>query len=66
MKVKPASPDVRVPYPQNPGMSLPADGDDVPESTYWVRRLIDGDVVRIDGPSGSEPIAPLTTRGARR
>lgn len=66
MRVKPSSPDVRVPYPQNPGMALPADGDDVPESTYWVRRLIDGDVVRTDGPPAAEPIAPLTTRGTRR
>ncbi len=67
MRVRPSSPDVRVPYPQNPGRALPVEGDDVPESIYWIRRLLDGDVVRDGAPTGNEPIAPLTTRsGAKR
>lgn len=61
MRVMPRK-GLRVPYPHNPSMALPDDGDDVQESNYWIRRLLDGDVTRADGPTGSEPIAPLTTR----
>lgn len=62
MKVRPTNPDIRVPYPNSPDRALPPEGDDVPESSYWMRRLRDGDVVRVDAPIGNEPIAPLTTR----
>lgn len=29
---------------------LPAEGREVPDSMYWQRRLIDGDVVKCDPP----------------
>lgn len=40
----------------------------VPVTNFWVRRVLDGDLRRIDdqltsAPTGREPIAPLTTRG---
>lgn len=35
---------------------------DVPETSFWIRRLRAGEVVRIDPPSGLEPVTPLTTR----
>ena len=39
---------------------------DVPETNFWVRRILDGDLTRLDEPTGSEPITPLTNRQARR
>lgn len=45
---------------------LPAEGGDVPENSFWLRRLRAGEIVRVEEPSaptGREPIAPLTTRG---
>jgi hypothetical protein len=67
MKVKPVNPSavIRDPHTRRP---LPAEGGDVPETSFWIRRLRDGDVVRIDDhadPVGNEPIAPLTTRSKR-
>lgn len=39
---------------------------DVPENTHWIRRLRAGEVERVAAaPTGSEPIAPLTTRGGK-
>lgn len=37
---------------------------DVPENSHWVRRVLAGELVRIetDQPVGNEPIKPLTTR----
>lgn len=64
MRVKPVDPDavIRDPHTKR---QLPAEGGDVPENNFWVRRLRAGEVVRIDElaqPVGDEPIAPLTTR----
>lgn len=71
MKVKPVVPGavIRDPITKVP---LPADGGDVPENNYWVRRLLAGEVVRVAepaavtepaaDPTGREPVAPLTTR----
>lgn len=41
---------------------------EVPETSHWVRRVIDGDIKRADQPepTGNEPVVPLTTRGSRR
>lgn len=65
MRVKPASPDVIVRYPHS-RQPLPAEGADVPEDNYWIRRLRSGDVVPADGsepnPAHLDPVAPLTTR----
>jgi len=38
---------------------LPAEGGDVPETTYWLRRLRAGDVVPIE----PAPPVPVLTRG---
>lgn len=66
MRVKPADSAavIRDPHTKRP---LPAEGAEVPEDNFWLRRLADGDVVRIDEstPTGNEPIRPLTTRGGR-
>lgn len=36
---------------------------DVPETSFWARRVLAGEIARVDTqPSGREPIAPLTTR----
>jgi hypothetical protein len=47
MKVKPAGPDRAIPYPMSTEL-LPEDGADVPDTSYWRRRLRDGDVVPVD------------------
>ena len=67
MKVKPVVEGAIIRDPITK-MPLPAEGGDVPENTYWVRRLLAGEVVRIESaptstePTGAEPVAPLTTR----
>lgn len=43
MHLKP-SPDLTVPDPERGG-ALPTEGREVAPSTYWQRRLADGDVV---------------------
>ncbi len=67
MKVKPTDPNavIRDPHTRT---ALPAEGADVPENSFWTRRLLAGEVVRIDAPAtpvGNEPIASLTTRGGK-
>lgn len=70
MRVKPVDPNavIRDPHTRRP---LPAEGGDVPDDNFWNRRLLAGEVVRIDTPSklakpaGNEPVAPLTTRGGK-
>lgn len=48
MKVKPAEGrKVRDPISK---LHLPDEGRDVPESTYWVRRILSGDVVLVTEP----------------
>lgn len=69
MRVKPVDPNAKIrdPHTMRP---LPAEGGDVPDDNFWNRRLIEGDVVRIEAPLaeesappvGNEPLAPLTTR----
>jgi hypothetical protein len=43
VKVKPA-PGLKVRFPET-GAALPEEGREVPETTYWLRRLRAGDVV---------------------
>lgn len=65
MKVKPADPAAKIRDPHTKRV-LPAEGDDVPDNVFWNRRLIAGDVVRVNEstqPTGTEPVAPLITRG---
>lgn len=46
MRVKPASPGLLVRDPVSK-RALPEEGREVPESSYWMRRLRAGDVVRV-------------------
>lgn len=68
MKVKPADPNavIRDPHTKR---ALPAEGGDVPDNLFWRRRVLAGEVVRVDDthaqpakPTGNEPVSPLTTR----
>jgi hypothetical protein len=63
MKVKPATPGaiVRDPHTKRP---VPDEGEDVPDTSYWIRRLRDGDVVLVEGPELSAP-AELEDRMVR-
>lgn len=66
MFVKPVDPSaiIRDPHTRQP---LPAEGGEVPETSFWVRRVRDGSVVVVakvteSTPTGREPVQPLTTR----
>ncbi len=48
MRVKPGQHPVRDPHTKR---YLPAEGAEVPESTFWIRRLRAGDVVAIAEPT---------------
>lgn len=65
MKVKPAVEGAVIRDP-NTMLPLPAEGAEVPETSYWIRRLNSGELVRLPDdsavPTGREPVAPLTTR----
>jgi hypothetical protein len=50
MRVKPAKPEVLIPYEGTLTM-LDLEGADVPDNQYWRRRLRDGDVVRVEAPA---------------
>lgn len=68
MRVKPADPTavIRDPHTRR---ALPPDGGNVPDNSFWRRRLAAGEVVLVresTTPVGDEPIAPLTTRTAAR
>lgn len=64
MKVKPVDPNAVIRDPHTL-RQLPPEGAEVPENTFWTRRLLAGEVVRVEEsstPVGNEPIKPLTTR----
>ncbi len=64
MRVKPADPTAVIRDPHTKRL-LPAEGGDVPETSFWIRRLRDGSVVRAEEPAQhvrNAPLAPLTTR----
>lgn len=50
LKIKPAMPDLIVRMPEKNFQPLPAAGDEVPDNSYWQRRLHDGDVVLVEVP----------------
>lgn len=70
MRVKPVDPNAVIRDPHTHRV-LPAEGGEVPENNFWTRRLMAGEVVRVEetatkaAPMGNEPIAPLTTRGGK-
>lgn len=65
MKVKPTKPGAVIRDPHTK-IALPQEGGDVPENTFWVRRLRAGEIELVGAepatPVGNEPLAPLTTR----
>lgn len=73
MRVKPVNPDnaaglidpqtLRSPFLDEKGAAL--DSADVPDNTFWRRRLLAKEIALVDqaAPTGAEPVAPLTTRG---
>lgn len=70
MYVKPFNEDARVPNPER-RRYLKAEGEHVPETSYWHRRLIAGDVVPADPPPAPAAVpdkpaeSPATKRGSR-
>jgi hypothetical protein len=60
--VKPAREGLFVPNPERAGY-LAAEGEHVPRTPYWTRRLIGGDVVEATPPVDPESLAPK--RGSR-
>lgn len=66
MRVKPVVPGAIIRDPVT-RMPLPAEGGEVPDNSFWRRRIRGGDVKLVDesgrsAPTGTEPVAPLTTR----
>ncbi len=54
MKVKPVDPNAVIRDPITK-LALPAEGGEVPENTFWTRRLMAGEVTRIDQPAAAAP-----------
>lgn len=75
MKVKPVNPEQaiglidpvtrRSPFFDAEGK--PLEPADVPDNTFWRRRLLAKEVALVEqaAPTGAEPVAPLTTRGGK-
>jgi hypothetical protein len=53
----------------DPVTGLARETAEVPENTFWTRRILHGELVRVadvpSQPTGDEPIKPLTTRGGK-
>lgn len=62
-KVKPKTPGSIVRFPVD-GRILPQDGDIVPMTQYWSRRLRFGDVVEVESDSEPQPVEePVEDKG---
>lgn len=59
LKLKPARPDLLVRSPSS-GRPLPVEGAEVPNNSYWRRRMKDGDVVTV------EAAKPMVSTRVRR
>lgn len=64
MRVKPAP--GRLARDPRSKLPVPEGGADVPESSYWTRRLASGDVVRVDEAAPAAPITDRMVTSARR
>lgn len=53
--LKPARPGLVVPDPEHGNLPLPPEGREVGLSSYWYRRLEDGDVLRTDSERAPKP-----------
>ena len=63
LRIKPAAGKVVIdPATRKP---LSTDGDTVPETTYWLRRLADRDVVEADAEAPAALPKPRTKRAAQ-
>lgn len=51
MFLRPASPDLIVPMPERNGARLPEQGQEVPNTPYWHRRLREGSVIEGKAPA---------------
>lgn len=63
LKLKPASKDVIVRDPRT-GRALADRGEEKPDTTYWRRRLRDGDVIDMNA-KAPEPKAPAKSTGGK-
>lgn len=61
VKVKPAIPGQIIRDPHTKRV-LPDDGAEMPGTSFWIRRLRDGDVVLVTDAPMSAPPAPLEDR----
>jgi len=52
--LKPANPEILVPIPGT-NTHLPAEGKEVPKTSYWLRRLKDGDVLEGTAKAAAKP-----------
>ena len=55
IKLKPARPGLKVPFPMSKRYLL-EDGESVEKSSYWCRRMAEGDAVECKEDSKKEPI----------
>lgn len=66
MKVKIVNPEHAAALLDPQTLRSPFDADgyaEVPETNFWMRRVMSGEVTRVDAaPRGNEPVTPLTTR----
>ncbi len=54
--IRPTSKDIQVPIPPPGEGVLPEEGAEVEKSTYWLRRLRDGDVVKATPKKQAKPV----------
>ena len=43
--LKPAKPGLKIPHPDFPKRYLKEEGESVKDSSYWVRRVVDGEAI---------------------
>lgn len=62
----PARPGLVVVDPDHGGLPLPPEGREVALSSYWIRRLGDGDVVRLEPEGRAEPRPEVAPKERKR
>ncbi len=65
MRVKPSRPGLLVGIPGRPRVYLRPEGEEVPRSSYWLRRLRGGDVVLCEDPPRARTSVDETDAAAR-
>lgn len=64
MRVKPTNPAAIIRDPHTKRV-LAAEGAEVPDSNFWIRRLNAGEVVLVEDAPAQASAAPLNTRGSK-